>query len=137
MKIVIDPAGVDYTLIAGGSESPEDQEVNAQELLQIAEGLRATSAQAYNRGNFTRTHSFQITRTYASIGAAERALFEHPGQIPKEGDIKIIFEPCTGADPYVTLTNATVHAYAARQSGVAIRWRYTITSGAGTITTPP
>lgn len=134
MKIVI---GGSYTLIAGGAESPEDQEVNAQELLQVAEALRAVSAKAYNRGNLVRTHTFQITREYASIGAAERALFEHPTQVLKTGNIVITFEPCTGSDPYITLTDATVHAYAARQTGVSIRWRYTITSGAGTITTPP
>lgn len=134
MKIEIGSAP--YVLIAGGAESPEDQEVNAQEALQVAEALRATGAQAFNRGNLTRTHTFQITREYESVGAAERALFEHPSEIPKEGDIVITFEPCDGTAPYITLTDATVHAYAARQIGVSIRWRYTITSGDGVITEP-
>lgn len=133
MKIEI---GESYTLIAGGLESPEDQAVNAQEAVQLIEAIRAASIQAINRGNLARVHTFQITRSYDSIGAAELALFKHPGEIPKSGDITITVEPCDESAPYITLANATVHAYAAVQTGKSIQWRYTITSGACSITEP-
>lgn len=133
MKIEI---GESFTLIQGGAESPEDLEVNAECLLQVAEGVRASAPKAFNRGNRATTLKFQITRTYASAGAAEQALFEHPGEIPTEGDITITCEPGGESATVITLSDATVHAFAARQIGLSIQWRYTITAGAVSIEEP-
>ena len=138
MKIaILDDPEHPYVLVAGGAESPEtDQEINTQELLQIVQQVRAAHTRAWGRGNTQRTHTFQITRTYESIAAAERALFEHPGEIPKEGDIRITFEPCDESSAFVTLSDAVVHATNARQIGRSIVWRYTITSGDAEFTQP-
>jgi len=119
----------EYTLVAGGAESPEDQEVNAQALIQVSQAVRASAARVWHRGNLTFTHTFQITRQYASAGAAEAALFTHPAEVPTEGDITITVEPCDETAATITLENAAIHAFAARQIGRSIQWRYTITSG--------
>lgn len=117
-----------YTLCAGGSESPEDLAREGADTIQIAPGLRAEAVQVFNRGNRAHTLRFQITRAYASVKAAETALLDHPDEVPTSGNVKFTTE---GASPAVRyLRNATVHAFAARQIGVCIKWVYTITGGA-------
>lgn len=133
MKIEI---GESFTLIAGGAESPEDLEVNAEALVQVAQGVRAAEARVFHRGNVQHRLTFQITRTYASAGAAEAALFEHPAEVPTEGDITITVEPCDATAKVATLTDAAVHVFAARQIGRSIQWRYTITAGGITVEAP-
>lgn len=125
-----------YTLIAGGEQSPEDLQVGADALVQIAQGLRAATARVFHRGNQTITLQFQVTRTYASAAAVEAALFSHPGEVPTEGDITITCEPCDETATVVTLADATLHAFAATQIGLSIRWRYTITAGAVDVDVP-
>jgi hypothetical protein len=116
-----------YTLCAGGSESPEDLSRDAADTIQIVPGLRAVEVQVFNRGNRAHSLRFQITRSYATVKAAETALLDHPDEVPTSGNVKLTTE---GASPVVRyIRNATVHAFAARQTGVAIRWVYTITGG--------
>jgi hypothetical protein len=116
------------TLCAGGAESPEDLTREAADTVQIVPGLRATAVQVFNRGNRAHTLRFQITRTYADVKAAETALLDHPDAVPTSGNVKLTTE---GASPVVRyIRAATVHAFAARQVGVSIRWVYTITGGA-------
>jgi hypothetical protein len=117
-----------FTLCAGGLESPEDLTREAADTIQVVAGLRAVSGQAYNRGNRVHTVRFQMTRSYASIQAAELALLDHPAEVPTSGNVKITTE---GSSPDVRyLLNATAHAFAARQIGVSLVWVYTLTGGA-------
>ena len=91
-------------------------------------GLRAVAVQVFNRGNRAHTLRFQITRAYSTVKAAETALLDHPDEVPITGNVKLTTE---GSSPVVRyIRNATVHAFAARQTGVCIRWIYTITGGA-------
>jgi hypothetical protein len=115
------------TLCAGALDSPEDLQREAADSLQVIPGLRATWAQAVNRGNRVHTLRFQLTKTYASVQLAEVALLDHPGDVPTTGNVKITSE---GSSPTVRyIRNATVHAFAARQIGLSILWQYTITGG--------
>ena len=123
-----------YTLCAGGAESPEDLARDAADTLQIAAGLRATYGKAFNRGNRTHTFRFQITRQYSDVKAAEAALMDHPAEVPTTGTVKFTTE---GSSPNVRyLYDATVHAFAATQIGVSLRWIYTITGGQISSTAP-
>ena len=116
-----------YTLCAGALESPEELSRAAEDQLQTALALRATEAKSYNRGNRTHSFRFRLTRTYASIAAAEVALLDHPAEVPATGTVKFTVE---GASPAIRyLHAATCHAFAARQIGCSIQWDYTITGG--------
>jgi hypothetical protein len=130
------PESTPFVLLEGGLESPEDQEMRAESLVQPREHVRAAAGGVFARGNLTRTHTFQCTRQYNTAGAAELALYEHPEEVPTGGLVRLTFEPVAEESPVVRLLHhAVVHAFAARQVGASVIWRYTITGGA--ITEPP
>ena len=133
MKIEIldasDPVhGTPYVLVAGGLDSPEDFAVNAEDMVQLLESVRAPELGVRNRGNRRHNLTFQLTRGYADIPTAEQALLDHPAEVPTEGTIRLTVEG-TGTPAVRYLYNATVHAFAAQQIGCAILWRYTLTGG--------
>lgn len=116
-----------YVLCAGGEESPEDLLREAADTIQVVPRLRAAWAKVFNRGNRVHTLRFSITRSHASIKAAEEYLVTHPDAVPTTGDITITTE---GAAPTTkTLKDGTCHAYAARQIGCSTTFTYTITGG--------
>lgn len=87
---------IDNFVVCGGDvtgEYPEAFAVNDEEILQIAQYLRASASVPIERGNTLVTVSFRITREHGTALLASEYALTHAASIPKTGTV--IFQ-CEG-----------------------------------------
>jgi len=68
-------------------EYPEAFAVDGEEIVQVAQYLRATASVPIARGNTLLTVSFKITREHADARSAAEYALVHHASIPKLGDV--------------------------------------------------
>ena len=126
MKILLNQ----FSLAAGGDQSPENLRINGQRQVQTAGFLRAASTGVFARGDRVNTLSFAITREHASYGAAESFLFAHAATLPASGTLTAICEDAGGAQVRYTAQASAIRADRGTQRGVTTTHVYTLVCGA-------
>ena len=126
MKIFLDQ----FSLAAGGDESPENFRVHGQSAVQTAGFLRAASAGVFARGGRVNTLSFAVTREHASYGAAEAFLFSHAATLPASGTLTAVCEDAGGAQVRYVAQAAAIRTDEGTQRGITTTHVYTVVCGA-------
>ena len=125
MKILLG----NFSLAAGGAESPEDLRVEGRREVQAVALLRAASAAVLPRGNRLNAISFTITREHASYGEAEGFLFAHAATLPASGTVSFFCEDLGGAQVLYTAEAAAIRSDFGAQRGITTTHRYQILCG--------
>ena len=125
MKILID----NFSLAAGGTESPEDLRIEGRREVQAVALLRAATATVLPRGNRLNTISFTITREHDTYGDAESFLFAHAATLPASGTVSFYCEDLGGAQVLYTAQAAAIRSDLGTQRGVTTRHAYVVACG--------
>ncbi len=125
MKILLG----NFSLAAGGTESPEDLRIEGRREVQAVALLRAASAAVLPRGNRLVTVSFTVTREHASYGDAESFLFAHAATLPASGTVSFFCEDADGGQTLYTAGAAAVRSDLGTQRGITTRHTYQLACG--------
>lgn len=89
MRITIKaPGGKPFELADHGYTSPDNLRINGETMADTAEYLRAAAVEVFDRGNRRTSISFSVTRTHASLEAAELFILKHETTLPRRGLIE-------------------------------------------------
>lgn len=121
----------DVTLADTSAGDIIDQErINGERAVQMAELLRAVSAQPLNRGQSRVTLSFRVTRLHATVDDARGFLYDHALALAAEAATTITFTRTVGeVDQVQTLNDALVRMEEGSRSGLTTYHLYTIIGG--------
>jgi len=117
-----------FTLVPGGDEGTEELRIIGKNATQTATGLRWEAAEVIDRENTETTITFNVTRTFATMGAAETFMLRHDSDMPVAPDIYFTSEG-EGGGQISVLYGAVVEVVDRRQTGGTIFISYSIKGG--------
>jgi hypothetical protein len=134
MRITIKPAGGSPFELAGhGVTSPIGLRINGAIVADVAEYLRASSVEVFDRGNLRTVISFSVTREHASVEAAQSYLVQHAVTVPRSGLVEIEYEQGRGR---AWLYGAVMPQANSSHSGCSTTVEYEIIGGAMSAVSP-
>lgn len=125
MKILLG----NFSLAAGGAESPEDLRIEGRREVQTVALLRAADSLVLARGNRQLSVSFSVTREHRTYGAAEGFLLAHAATLPTGGTVTFVCEDAHGAQVRYTAQAAAVRSDLGTQRGVTTTHAYLLLCG--------
>lgn len=118
--------GGSVVISAGGRESPANYRVGGKRVFQLAELLRAAAAIPLDRANVSTTISFDVTKEYSSVEAAEIAALDGPATYCKPGVMSFL---ASGGQTLARRLPCVVIGVDAKQSGIVLFWTFTLVGG--------
>lgn len=118
----------DFWLCQADQLAPNSLRVDSRRVVQIAQRLRAISAEPFARGNTVRTISFTVVREHDSVRDAEAFLVEHEAAIPSSGIVEITCHDDAGPET-VFYFDAEIEAVSAGHVGLSTEHAYTLVGG--------
>jgi hypothetical protein len=117
-----------FSLAEGGSAGPARLRVREQRNLQVAEFFRSNTVGVFDRLNRRVTLTFEVSRIFNTVDAAQTFLLRHSQLMPTSGLVTVVAEGDGGGYPLFYLPSADISVVEGGHTGVNTRHQYQITA---------